>query len=128
MELIGGDMPLGQIRGVLGGGELSADEALAAFKATTRHAEELIRQHMDTGQAIEIAAGLEAEGNVARKLGVTARVIAKIAYRRWGRSLTEERDRRIAAAAEAGGDRRALRGHETRKLTAEIEAELVKED
>ena len=78
-------------------------------------------------RALAAAAG-EAERKAARKLGVPPQVVSVAAYARWGRSLTEERDRRVAAQTVApqttGGIKprtlQALRGHVTRALLDEL--------
>jgi transcriptional regulator with XRE-family HTH domain len=69
----------------------------------------------------------EAEVKAARKLGVSPQAIAKTAEALWGRSLTAERDARIAASG--GGPRtarslQAVRGHVTRALLEELEQKL----
>jgi len=71
----------------------------------------------------------EAEERAALRLGVTVVDIMATGQRLWGRSLTEERDRRVA---ERGSDiplesRRAIRGRVTRKLIEELGAVLEEE-
>ncbi|MDP9329990.1 MAG: helix-turn-helix domain-containing protein [Actinomycetota bacterium] len=75
-----------------------------------------------TMKAEQSAAG-ETEQKGARKLGVHPIDVALTAYRLWDRSLTEERDARVASPTEV--DTRALqalRGHTTRKLLEELAA------
>ena len=76
----------------------------------------------DLDRASQAAAG-EAERKAARKLSVPPVVISVAAYARWGRSLTEERDRRVAERVSKGASARtvqALRGHVSRALLAEL--------
>jgi hypothetical protein len=71
-------------------------------------------------KTLQAAAG-EAERKAAAKLGVSPVVIAAAAYALWGRSLSEERDRRVAALGEAPARTvQARRGHVTRTLLAEL--------
>lgn len=76
-------------------------------------------------QAVHEAAG-EAEQKAARKLGVHPATVALAAQRRWGRSLTAERDQRVMDRSSGESPRRvqAIRGHVTRVLIAEL-AELI---
>jgi hypothetical protein len=72
--------------------------------------------------ASEEATG-EAEQKAARRLGVPALAVALEARRRWGRSLSAERDQRVGAQAPGRTDLRglqALRGHVSRLLLAEL--------
>ncbi|MBO3752182.1 hypothetical protein J5X84_39490 [Streptosporangiaceae bacterium NEAU-GS5] len=64
----------------------------------------------------------EAERYAARKLGTTPDRINLAAMRRWGRTLAEERDQRVAERGGAASPRQlqALRGHVTRELMAEL--------
>ncbi len=72
-------------------------------------------------QAVLEAAG-EAEQKAARKLGVHPAAVALAAQKLWQRSLTAERDRRVAERSPAGSPRRvqAMRGHITRLLVGEL--------
>jgi len=72
-------------------------------------------------RAVHEAAG-EAEQKAARRLGVHPAAVALAAHRLWGRSLTAERDRRVAEQSPGDLPRRiqAVRGHVTRKLVAEL--------
>ena len=66
----------------------------------------------------------EAEHKAARRLGVPTFAVALEARRRWGRSLSAERDRRVAAEAAEDTELRALqalRGHVSRTLLAELQ-------
>lgn len=60
----------------------------------------------------------DAEQKGARRLGVDKFELALRARRLWGRSLTEERNRRLDA--DGHGSKQALRGHITRTLLAEL--------
>ena len=79
---------------------------------------------MPKPRAADIAQGAErdAKGNAelraGQRFGVDASWVALASIRLWGRSLSDERDRRVGAAPE--GDRRAFRGHVTRQLTDEL--------
>jgi hypothetical protein len=65
----------------------------------------------------------EAEQKAARKLRVSAEVLADSALEIWNRSLTQERDFRIRGISPSPTSARslqALRGHVTRQLLAEL--------
>jgi transcriptional regulator with XRE-family HTH domain len=69
----------------------------------------------------------EAEQKAARKFGIAAENLAYQAFDLWGRSLTEERDRRLEQeinTTAASKSVQALRGHITRQLLAELEPYL----
>lgn len=70
---------------------------------------------------IDPAAHAESEANqrAANRLGISALDLAKLARKRWGHGLTEERERR---AAERGvdPDNRGQRAHITRELIREL--------
>lgn len=67
-------------------------------------------------------AAVEADGALADRLGVPTNAVVEIAAKLWGRSLTEERDRRVSALGEMEpNERQAHRGHITRELAQEIE-------
>lgn len=73
-----------------------------------------------------VAAGQDAEMKAARKLGLDTFDVAVLAACRWGRSLTEQRDERVkerSDASTAASAMRALRGHVTRELLAELRQE-----
>jgi hypothetical protein len=63
----------------------------------------------------------EAEQKAAAKLGIKPASVSLLAGELWGRSLTEERDRRLAESG-VGGDKRAHAGHITRGLLDELRA------
>lgn len=80
-------------------------------------------------KSVRLEAGLDAELKAARKLGIAAADVVTLSRRLWGRSLTEERDRRVSEAAHAPRTARALqaqRGHMTRSLVAELGVALKK--
>lgn len=65
----------------------------------------------------EIAA--EADVALAKRLGVDPWKVIRAAEHVWSRSLTEERDRRVAELGDLPvGERQAKQGHITRQLTA----------
>jgi len=68
----------------------------------------------------------DAERHAARKLGTTPERINMAAVGLWGRTLAEERDHRLSEQAGelSARSRQALRGHITRDLMTELEAEL----
>jgi hypothetical protein len=68
----------------------------------------------------------DTERYAARKLGTTSERISEAALRRWGRTLAQERDRRLGERADDASprSRQALRGHITRELMAELGDEL----
>jgi hypothetical protein len=68
----------------------------------------------------------DAERYAARKLGTTPERLNMAAMRRWGRTLAQERDRRLNQKADdaSARSRQALRGHITRQLMAELEDDL----
>lgn len=83
-----------------------------------------------TAQASEVAtaerdAGADAEQKAAHDLGVDPFAIALAARKLWGRSLSDERDRRAADRGSLPPRRlQARRGHMTRKLLTELRVEL----
>lgn len=78
-------------------------------------------------EAAHIEKGGDAEAKAARRFRVPSLAVALAARKVWKRSLSAERDRRVAAEAPAGATPRALqalRGHVTRQLLAELEPVL----
>jgi hypothetical protein len=82
---------------------------------------------------VTLASRGEAERKAAQALHLSAHAVARAAQRRWGRSLTEERDHRFAEkwtqlyeppvpalTDVAPGFVQALKGHITRQLLAEL--------
>ncbi len=91
----------------------------------------------------DVARALDAEVKAAKRLGVTPDHVVAAARRRWGRTLTEERDRVLDAHGRMGRlsrdywrargqdvppadarARQAVRGHITRRLVAELAEDL----
>jgi transcriptional regulator with XRE-family HTH domain len=69
------------------------------------------------------AARGDAERKAARRLGVPPLTLSVAAHGRYGRSFSDERDRRVAEQAPPGAAPRslqALRGHVTRAMVAEL--------
>jgi len=100
---------------------------VAAMKSTQRRYRKLWPGALPW-QLIEAerAAG-DAETGIAERLGVRATDVSVAAHGRWGHSLTDERDARLAANAKACTAPRsvpAVRGHITRALIAELEPVL----
>ena len=63
----------------------------------------------------------EAERKAAQALKRPAVEITALALREWSRSLTEERDTRAEQQTSEGKETRAIRGHITRRLLADIQ-------
>lgn len=67
-----------------------------------------------------------ADQTLAHRLDVPLRVITGIALKLWDRTLTDERDVRVAELGDLDpGERQAHRGHITRELSKQIEAKLA---
>jgi hypothetical protein len=68
----------------------------------------------------------EADRHAARKLGLSPEIVTRTAGRLWGRSLSEERDHRLAnhSPGLSARSQQAQRGHITRDLMTELEREL----
>lgn len=65
---------------------------------------------------------LEADERVASRLGVDTEVVTRIARERWGHTLTDERNRRLAdAGTKDPRALRTLRGGMTKRLMREVE-------
>ena len=85
----------------------------------------LTDEQLDT--AIDAAKG-EAERKAAKKLGVQDTVeVAVAALKLWGRSLTEERDRRAVSLVSPGDASRSALGVLRRRVTQELVKELEPE-
>lgn len=72
----------------------------------------------------ESSADSLAESKAAAKLKTDAKYVSVAAFGLWGRSLTEERDRRLADRSDvdiSARSRQAARGHITRELLQELE-------
>lgn len=100
----------------------AARDALAS--ASANYPDMTLGQFEDVEQA---SAG-EAEQKAAPRLGISPMDISVLAFRLWGRSLTEERDARVAERTKDTSPRtvQALRGHATRRLLDELGTEREK--
>jgi transcriptional regulator with XRE-family HTH domain len=104
---------------------LSDKAELSAHSLVTLGAQipTVYRRDTQTAEAVISAAAADAERKVARRLGVAPGRVSVAAYQRWGRSLTEERDARVAELVSPRANMRtiqALRGHVTRALMDEL--------
>jgi len=78
---------------------------------------------------IEMAARGEAEQKAARRLGVEPLDLSIASFKRWHRSLTEERDARVDEQSDKSSTLRTIqarRGHITRQLLDELQPRLKK--
>lgn len=67
----------------------------------------------------------EADHALAQRLDAPPSMVIDIAVKLWGQTLTEERDRRVAELGEKEvSERQAHRGHITRELSRQVQAEL----
>lgn len=83
-----------------------------------------MRADDDARKAASVPA-TEADRALAHRLNVSARAVVDIATELWNRTLTDERDFRVAERGDMGvGERQAYRGHITRELSHQIQAEL----
>jgi transcriptional regulator with XRE-family HTH domain len=73
--------------------------------------------------SIEVLSHAEAERHAAEVLGLDPLDVVDISHGLWGRSLSEERNRRVEERA-GTGDLARRRGHVTRRLIRELEEEL----
>lgn len=81
--------------------------------------------------AATAAGETEAEQRIARRLGEPREVLTRVYARLWGRSLSAERDARVADALPPGTDPRtvqAKRGRITRDLMSEVEEFIRNEE
>ena len=107
------------------------EAALAGIGENTAVLDHLhLRDLPDARQLLEAAhvdKQAEAEMQAARRLRTFPLAVAAAARKRWGRSLTEERDRRVAEQTPADAIPRtlqALRGHVTRALLEELRQDV----
>ncbi|MET7395957.1 helix-turn-helix transcriptional regulator [Dactylosporangium sp. NPDC005572] len=109
-------MRAGDLRSLLSGQVVATDRlrpetGIGTTRATLSHA---------VGQPTSPEVG-EAERYVARRLRKSVEEINAAAVERWGRSLSEERDRRLDVHTGVSARRlQALRGHVTRELLTEL--------
>jgi hypothetical protein len=105
-------------------------------KTPARHMMERLRElggGLDDSELIAVARHTrsEAELRAARTLGVKPTEMSVAAYALWGRSLTEERERRLSEMDEAEAPLRNLRGyrgHVTRELLCDLRSYLLEKD
>ncbi len=81
----------------------------------------------DPNLGVQSFASTEADEALARRVGVPVYVVATKAFELWGRTLTDERDRRVRELLGdvESSERQAHRGHITRELAREIEQRLT---
>ena len=83
-----------------------------------------VGRRMSTGATVRVTAEalLDAERKASRRLKVKPAELVAMAYRLWGRTLSEERDHRVQVRAGSGDASalRAHRGHVTRALVEEL--------
>jgi transcriptional regulator with XRE-family HTH domain len=85
----------------------------------------------DREHLILLGAKNEAEQKVARSLGIPVEEVVGAALDTWGRTLTDEREYRLAdwlETGETGPSLRTKRGQITRELVTEIRPNLISED
>lgn len=83
-----------------------------------------IRADDDARKAASLL-GSEADRALAHRLNVPARAVTETAIELWSRTLTEERDARVAGLGDMNaGERQARRGHITRELSRQLQTEL----
>jgi transcriptional regulator with XRE-family HTH domain len=119
--------------GVVGRGDLKkiirvhpemAERAAEGLKRSLRQVRRLW-SGATLGQLEEAEQAISEAELKARKLQVTPREVAFAAYGLWGRSLSEERDARLEIPADSSPEKtKALRGHTTRRLLAELQEVL----
>lgn len=79
----------------------------------------------DDARKVASVAATEADRALAQRLHVPAGAVVELATELWDRTLTDERDFRVAERGDMGvGERQAYRGHVTRELSQQIQAEL----
>ena len=90
-------------------------------RARRKGVAEAARERLKVGQARSGEAS-DADRHAARRLGMSLEEATAAAFKRWGRTLAEERDRRLAERAAELSPRQlqALRGHTTRELIVEL--------
>ncbi|MFI6100778.1 helix-turn-helix transcriptional regulator [Lentzea sp. NPDC051213] len=117
------------IRGLLRG--TNVPEGSVSWDPQTHQAELLrIADVRAEGDAVTVGKFrlADADHALAQRLNVAPQIVVDIALQIWGNTLTEERDARVSRfGALDRGERHAHRGHITRELSQEIEAELAKQ-
>ncbi|WP_394614552.1 hypothetical protein JNUCC0626_32355 [Lentzea sp. JNUCC 0626] len=109
----------------------TAQGGSASWNPQTQHAELLrIADIRAKGDAIAAAEHrlVDADHALAQRLKVSPQVVVSLALQLWGNTLTEQRDARVSQLGDMDrGVRHARRGHITRELSSQIEAELAKQ-
>ncbi|MGW2580622.1 helix-turn-helix domain-containing protein [Streptomyces virginiae] len=101
----------GELRGWLSAQDVGLTTMGTANVAAT------LKHFVHEGRSIPI----EADSAFAERYGVGLRDVVKAAEQIWDGSLTEERDRRVAALGPlSAGERQARQGHITRRLTTHL--------
>lgn len=115
VELVNGDtLSRAGIRDVLATGDTS--------EVLELHDGEAVREFIGGLGDEERPMPAEADVLLARRLGVPVDTVIRAAVALWGRSLTEERDIRVAGLGDMStGERQAHRGHITRELAQQVE-------
>lgn len=117
------------IRGLLRG--TNVPEGSVSWDPQTHHAELLrIADVRAEGDAVTVGQFhlVDADHALAQRLNVAPQIVVDIALQIWGNTLTEERDARVARFGAIDlGERHAHRGHITRELSQEIEAEITRQ-
>lgn len=97
------------------------DQHPRARREALLHLERTLAAFTDTSHA----GATEADQALATRLQVPLRTVTDIALQLWDRTLTDERDARVAALGPMDpGERQAHRGHLTRELSEHIETQL----
>jgi transcriptional regulator with XRE-family HTH domain len=108
------------VRALLGSGE--AQDRLRLTDEVSDDVQRAARDQL----VLQVHPPGEADVDLARRLGVSTAAVVMAARRTWGRTLTEERDMRVATLGDMNmGERQAHRGHLTRELALEIETLLA---
>lgn len=115
------------IRGLLRG--TTFPEGSGGWDPQAQHAE-LLRIADVRAEGDAVTTGqfrlVDADHALALRLDVAPQIVVDVALRLWNNTLTEERDARVTRfGALDRGERQAHRGHITRELSQEIEAELI---
>jgi transcriptional regulator with XRE-family HTH domain len=108
---------------------LSADDlhaGSAVMKVMSKRMSQLAGEDVNFRSSLKHVATStgEAEERAGRVLGLSATDVASLAIGLWGRTLTEERDRRVGDGGSDSG-RAARRGRVTRELVKDLRARLA---
>lgn len=135
-ELLAGDgdvrlantvLSLAELRAVLSGDRPGSGVAVSRIQETQATVVGLRMKDDLAAVGLATPATGDAEAKAARRLGRTVEDVNTAAAQLWGRSLTQERDRRVAAGTTDSTSARtvqAMRGHITPQLLAELEPVL----